>query len=347
MRTLLLIVAVLMLCIATPAVQADELALKSDHPTVYIVKKGDTLWEISAMFLEKPWNWPDLWSYNPQVRNPHLIYPGDELHLVYIDGQPRLVFNPEAVGAGGGPVKLSPTTRIEMLEDAIPAIPMDKIRPFLRNHRVLEPEELETAPYVLSGADGHLLSGVGDDFYARGEFDLGERALGIYRGGSIYIDPETDEVLGLQAMDIGSARLESFEGELATLACTRVVEEVRFGDRLIRDEDRIVSPTFIPKPPKSQVEGFMIAVEGGVSQIGPLSVVAINKGRREGLAVGDVLATYRSGEVITDRIKGDTVQMPEVRSGLVMIFRTFEKMSYGIVLRSDRPLAIMDRVRNP
>lgn len=347
MRTLLLVVAVLALFVRAPQVLADELALKADHPTVYVVKKGDTLWDISAIFLENPWNWPDLWSYNPQVRNPHLIYPGDELHLVYIDGQPRLVFNPEAVGAGGGPVKLSPTTRVEMLDDAIPAIPMDQIRPFLRNHRVLESVELDAAPYVLSGANGRLLSGVGDQFYARGEFDLAERALGIYRGGETYVDPDTQEVLGLQALDIGSARLESFEGELATLACTRVVEEVRFGDRLIRDEDRIVSPTFIPRPPSRQVEGYMISVEGGVSQIGPLSVVAINIGRRESLAEGDVLAIYRTGEVLNDRIKGDTVQMPDIRSGLVMIFRTFEKMSYGIVLQSERPLTVMDKVRNP
>ena len=126
-----------------------------------------------------------------------------------------------------------------------------------------------------------------------------------------------------------------------------MVEEIRNGDRLIRDEDRVVTAAFIPKPPEEQIEGFMIAVEGGVSQIGPLDIVAINKGRREGMMEGDILAVYRTGEVIEDKLQLDVVQMPDVRSGLLMVFRTFEKMSYGIVLRSDRPLEVMDKIRNP
>lgn len=323
------------------AVAGDVLALKEGHPQTHVVVKGDTLWGISKMFLDDPWLWPEIWHVNPQVDNPHLIYPGDVLNLVYIDGRPKIVVK------RGRDVKLSPEVRVSDLDLAIPAIPLDAISPFLSFSRVVEAEVLQNAPYVLTGSDGHIVSGAGDQLYGRGEFPEGQETFGIYRAGDPYIDPDTDELLGYQAFSIAGAKLIEMERDIATLALNRTTQEVRRGDRLLPDEEREVSPNFYPSAPEDETDGFIIAVEGGVSQIGSMDVVTINKGERDGLEIGNVLAIYRVGEQVRDTVTNEIVKVPDARSGLLMIFRTFEKVSYGLVLKASRVLQVMDRVENP
>jgi LysM domain len=319
----------------------DVLALKDGHPQTYVVKKGDTLWDISQMFLSDPWLWPEIWHVNPQIDNPHLIYPGDELNLIYIDGRPKLVVK------RGKDVKLSPHVRISELDKAIPAIPLDAISPFLTDSRVVESEQLKSAPYVLAGSGGHIVSGAGDQLFARGEFKEGEETFGIFRPGDAYIDPDTEELLGYQAFSIASAKVINVEGDVATLALNQTSEEVRRGDRLLPDEERQISSTFYPSAPEEDTDGYIIAVEGGVSQIGSMDVVVINKGARDGLVIGHVLAIHRVGENVRDPITGEIVKIPDARAGLLMIFRTFEKVSYGLVLKATRSLSVMDKVKNP
>ena len=321
---------------------SDVLSLKDGHPQTYVVMKGDTLWDISAIFLNDPWLWPEIWPVNSQMDNSHLIYPGDILNLVYIDGKPRLVVK------GNNAVKLSPKVHISELDLAIPAITLDAVSPFLSHSRVVSKEKLQNAAYVLAGADGHMLSGAGDQLFARGEFDPeGEKNFGIFRFGDVYIDPDTEELLGYQALSIASAKVIDIQKDIATMGVNRATAEVRRGDRLLPYEQHNIRSNFYPDAPVEETDGYIIAVEGGVSQIGSMNVVVINKGEREGLQVGHVLAIYRAGERVRDSITGEIVEMPGPRAGLMMVFRTFEKVSYGLVLKATRPLAVMDKVKTP
>ncbi|MBQ0713024.1 MAG: LysM peptidoglycan-binding domain-containing protein [Porticoccus sp.] len=336
-KTLLGIVAACTFAIIAIAAEAP---FNEDVPDKYTVKKGDTLWDISEFYLRDPWLWPEIWYVNPQIRNPHLIYPGDIISLVYIDGRPRLTLE------RGRNVKLSPGVKVLPHAEAIPALPLEIINNFLSRNRIVTQEEVDAAPYVVAGHEKRLLSGVGDNFYARGQFDE-TPAYGLYRIGKPYIDPETEEPLGIRAQDVGSAKLKTVDGDIGTLLATRTEEEVRVGERLLPHEERRLESTFYPSAPEDTVEGVIMAVEGGISQVGHLDVVAINRGEREGLTVGNVLAIYKQGEIVTDRVAKEKITLPDERGGLLMIFRTFEKMSYGLVLSADRPLAINDVVKNP
>lgn len=323
--------------------QASEVELKENAPETYIVKEGDTLWGISGMYLTHPWLWPELWDVNPQVDNPHLIYPGDELYLVWVDGRPRLRLR------RGRDVKLHPNMRVSPLGLAIPAIPLDEIGPFLRRHRIVSAGELNQSAYVLAGAQDHLLSGPGDRLYGRGYFPEGERAYGIYRSGQAFNDPITNELLGYQATAIGNATLlNASRGDVETLEVTRVHEEVRIKDRLLPMEERVIDANFHPRAPEQEiVDGYMIAVDGGVSQIGAMDIVVLNRGRRDGVGTGQVMAIYQTGELVHDQVAGGNARLPDVRAGLLMVFESFEKASYAIVLKADWPLKIMDKVKNP
>ncbi len=327
-------------CTFTMLAIAAEPPFNEDVPDKYTVKKGDTLWDISEFFLRDPWLWPEIWYVNPQIRNPHLIYPGDIISLVYIDGRPRLTLQ------RGRDIKLSPEVKVLPHADAIPALPLDIINNFLSRNRLVTQEEIDGAPYVVAGYEKRLLSGSGDNFYARGQFDE-TPAYGLYRIGKPYVDPETDELLGIRAQDVGSAKLKTVEGDIGTLLASRTIEEVRVGERLFPHEERRLESTFYPSAPESEVEGVIMAVEGGVSQVGHLDVVAINRGEREGLAEGNVLAIFKRGETITDKVAKEKITLPHERAGLLMIFRTFEKMSYGLVLNAERPLAVNDILKNP
>ncbi len=340
-KTVLRCILVLLVSLVSIAQAGDVLSLKDGHPQTHVVKKGDTLWDISQLFLNDPWLWPEIWHVNPQIDNPHLIYPGDILNLVYIDGRPKLVVK------RGKDVKLTPKVRVSELDLAIPAIPLDAISPFLTDSRIVESEQLKAAPYVLSGNDGHIVSGAGDQMYARGTFKKGEENFGIFRPGSAYIDPDTQELLGYQAFSVASAKITSVERDVATLGLNRTSEEVRRGDRLLPDEERKISSNFYPSAPTSDIDGYIIAVEGGVSQVGSMDVVVINKGQREGLDVGQVLAIYRVGERVRDPVTKEIVKVPDSRAGMLMVFRTFDKVSYGLVLKASRTLTVMDKVKNP
>lgn len=322
-------------------VASAETPFNDDIPDKYTVKKGDTLWDISDHFLSQPWLWPEIWQVNPQIHNPHLIYPGDVISLVYIDGKPRLLLN------RGRNVKLSPQIRESVNRPPIPALPLDAVNSFLSRNRVTAPGELESAPYVLAGQDKRLITGAGDDFYARGNFDGGVGYFGVYRDGGQYIDPTTKEVLGIRAKDVGSGKLKDITGDIGTLAATRSLEEIRVKDRLLPDEARKIDSTFHPSASPAGTEGLIISVEGGVNNAGFLDVVAVNLGDRDQLRAGNLMAIYKAGEVVKDRVAGGMVTLPPERAGLLMIFRTFEKMSFGLILNANRALEVKDMVRSP
>ncbi len=250
MKTRSLTVCLLLFTLLFSAWTRAEVELNENVPETYIVKKGDTLWGISGMYLKQPWRWPELWDVNPQIDNPHLIYPGDELYIVWIDGQPRLRMR------RGGEIKLTPNMRVSSLDLAIPTIPLDQIGPWLRRNRVMEADELNYSAYIVAQDERALISGPGDRIFGRGPFPDGERTYGIYRVGQHYADPVTDEYLGYQVIDIGTAKLlSSNRDEVTELEVTRITEEVRITDRLLPYEERVLDATFTRRrlPTRSRV----------------------------------------------------------------------------------------------
>jgi nucleoid-associated protein YgaU len=334
-----------LLLLAAGGLAQAEVQLKDGHPDRYTVVKGDTLWDISGKFLSQPWKWPEIWHANPQVENPHLIYPGDLLSLVYVDGQPRLMLNR---GESRGTIKLSPQVRRTPMAEAIPAIPLEAINSFLLSNRIVDtPEAFQGAPYIVAGNAERVVSGAGDRVYARGAFDESAPVYGIFRQGKTYIDPDTEEFLGINADDIGGGEIVAEEGDIGTMNLIRTTQEVRLGDRLFPTEERAINSTFMPSEPASEIRGLILDVPRGVTQIGQFDVVTLNKGGRDGLAEGNVLAVYKTGETVRDRITGEQVKIPDERAGLLMVFRTYDKLSYGVVLQATRSLELLDKVRNP
>ncbi|MFZ3203030.1 MAG: LysM peptidoglycan-binding domain-containing protein [Pseudomonas sp.] len=334
-----------LLLLAASGLAQAEVQLKDGHPDRYTVVKGDTLWDISGRFLSQPWKWPEIWHANPQVANPHLIYPGDQLSLVYVDGQPRLMLSR---GESRGTIKLSPQVRSTPMAEAIPTIPLEAINSFLLSNRIVDtPEAFESAPYIVAGEAERVVSGAGDRVYARGVFDESAPVYGIFRQGKTYVDPDTQEFLGINADDIGGGEIIAEEGDIGTMNLARSTQEVRLGDRLFATEERAINSTFMPSEPSSEINGLILDVPRGVTQIGQFDVVTLNKGARDGLIEGNVLAVYKTGETVRDRVTGDAVKIPDERAGLLMVFRTYDKLSYGLILGANRQLAVMDKVRNP
>lgn len=320
---------------------ADVLQLREGHPERYVVVKGDTLWDISAKFLQSPWLWPEIWANNDYIRNPHLIYPGDVLVLVYRDGKPRLEFERDNV------VKLRPQMRDTDLNDAIPAIPLDLLNPFLNGNVVLNTEhDVLSSPYVVAGGEGRIISGAGDQLFARGDFGDNNR-FGVYRKGRTFVDPNSAEVLGYEMRYIGAAKRTALKDKIATLSLTQSNQEVRIGDHIIPIMEEEIHPNFYPKTPPADTQGLIIAVDEGITQIGLHSLVILNVGDRNGIEKGDVLAAERMGEVVKDPYTHEPVQLPPVRGGLVMVVKVFDKLSYGLVMESTQPLVVGDAVINP
>ncbi len=336
----------LALALLGTAAFADQVALKDGHPDRYVVVKGDTLWDISARFLQSPWLWPEVWYVNPQIENPHLIYPGDIISLVYIDGKPQL-----RVQRGKGSFKLSPRARAERLDKAIPTIPIDAIQQFLTQPLVADDATLKAAAYVVSSADEHLIVGSGDRVYVRGiTADQGNR-YNVFRPGGPYTDPDSGEILGYEALFLGEADAQKF-GDPATLKLTRTTREINIGDRVLPVTREDVYAYFTPHAPDTPIAGTIISVLDGVSQIGQFQIVVLNRGTREGVDVGTVFAIDQRGDLIVDQVRSDgarksTVQLPDEEAGLLMVFRSFDKVSFGLVLKATSALHVGDRVRTP
>lgn len=331
---------------AAMAFAADS-ALKPDHPERYVVKEGDTLWDISGRFLHSPWLWTNVWYANPQIKNPHLIYPGDVVSLVYVDGKPRLTVDRRS---GKRPVvKLSPEGRSTALTRAVPTIPMGAIRPFLTEPHVVELGQLDNAPYIVEPAGEHIVVGAGADVYVMDVQDPDQKRYAVVRPAEPLVDPDTNELLAYHALFVGDAVLQR-GGNPATMKLTRTTRESGTGDRLIPATDEEYDAYFMPKAPSSEVDGRIISVVDGVTQIGQHDVVILNRGAQDGLEPGHVLAIYQVGEVVDNTVTEDprdTVKLPDERAGEVMVFRTFDRVSFALVMRATEAVHVLDRVTSP
>jgi hypothetical protein len=320
---------------------AKDVELNLDHPKRYVVERGDTLWDISGMFLKYPWHWPDIWQVNPQIENPHLIYPGDVLTLVYRDGRPVLELD-------RGPLKLSPGIREIAIEKAIPTIPLDTIRPFLSHARVVGADELEAAPYVVASSDERLISGAVDKVYVRGVKEEEGKHYSIFRGDEAYTDPETGEVLGYEAIYVADSWVRAL-ADTSTVDIRESTREVMIGDRLLPVINEDYEMNFFPRSPENDLNGHIISIYDGVSQIGQYQIVVLSRGAREGLEPGHVLSVYQTGETIKDLVtedRHDVVTLPDEYAGVAMVFKTFEKVSYAIVMKATRAIHVGDKVKS-
>ncbi len=349
---------------AQNGVPLSELA--PNAPDEYTVKPGDTLWAISRLYLLRPWRWPELWGMNiSEIANPHRIYPGQVLYLDKSGGRARLTMRRGAGGSGdGGTIKLSPRTRFDSLAGmALPTLNPSIIEPFLSEPIVVDADTLQAAPRIVAGNDSRVLLSRGDRAYARGNADtpLLEtpgplQNFRVFRSATPLKDPGTGEILGYEAQYLGKAQLKRGESTTvetekdkdvitvvpASIDIIAAREEIRAGDRLLPEPPRQLL-SYVPRAPSTQVEGRIISVYGNAVQFAAQNqVVAINKGTRDGIDSGHVLAILKNGETILDRTgeRKETIKLPNERIGLLMVFRPFEKVSYALVLEiTDTPRA--------
>jgi len=326
---------------------ADTLNINPNHPDQYTVVKGDTLWDISGKFLQHPWQWPELWRNNPQIKNPHWIYPGDTLYFSYVNGEPRLSLAPG--GDGGEQPNLTPHIRESDIKEAIPMIHSDEIAQFLSSPKVVTAEEIASAPYVLEIAGEHLVAGAGDRIYVRSIEKPEGLAYTVYREGKPYISPETKEILGYEAQYVADTLIET-PGDPATLGVMKSDGEVRRGDRLMVSTEGELALNYFPRPPEQTIVGSILRVMGGVTQIGQHDIVVIDKGTADGLEVGHTLDIYKRGRVILDKHNYDApeeVKLPDELAGTILVFRPFERVSYALVMRATSAIHVLDRVESP
>jgi len=331
-------------------------ALSPTAPESYTIKSGDTLWDISSLFLTSPWRWPELWGMNlEQVRNPHLIYPGQTLRLVRTADGRALLQVADAQGLPGAPgdtVRLAPRVRDlgAAGRDAVAAIPHNLIEPFLSQPLVVDARALEAYPRIVGAREGRVVLGRGDVAFVRGVNDDRVENFHVFRPAAPLFDP--DDVarrapIAYEAFYLGTARMAR-RGEVATLDIQQSRQEIGIGDRLVPIERQSLI-FYVPRAPEREVAGRIVSVYGGVDHAGTQSIVALNRGSRDGVEVGHVLALLNTGETVLDRTAGrrEFVKLPDERIGEMFVFRVFETVSYALIMRVQQPVRVGDRFSRP
>ena len=338
--------------VAQSGVPLSELA--PNAPDQYTVKRGDTLWDISGLFLKRPWRWPELWGMNlEQIRNPHLIYPGQVLVLERNGDRARLRV---AGGAPGGTIKLSPRVRDEGPSGGpIAAVPLKFIEGFLNDAVIVDGDQLARAPRIVAAQEGRVLLGKGDIAYVRGDLN-GVREWRVFQYPKELRDPDTNELLGYEGTYVATADYEreggtNNVGEIvpATFRITSTKLEANIFNRLLPAEPKDYAP-YVPRPPSSPISGRIVSVYGEALNAGQNQIVALNKGARDGLERGHVLALWRAGQQVRDLTTGGPPQplrLPDERHGLLFVFRVFDRMSYALILEVQDPVTRGDRYTEP
>ncbi len=332
------------------AADGDTVSIRDDAPSQYTVVKGDTLWAVAGRFLNDPWRWPEIWKANSHIEDPNLIFPGDVV-VMDDDGSIRVLRNNKmsAMADGnmsGRTVKLSPSIYTESLERAIPVISPRAIQPFLTVPLVLDVEELEQYAYVTAGVDDNVILGKYQQFYARGLEPSDHEIYQVFRQGRPFKDPESDEVLGHEAVYLGDARLIEY-GETSRMEILHSGEEIGPKDRLIPAPATQGLPYYFPRSPAADLKGKIISAHEGVSELGRYSVVVVNLGEQDGLESGHVLRVLRHKGMAVDPVTSEKFEIPDQSTGLLMVFRTFDRLSYALVMRASRAVHLYDTVVTP
>ncbi|HZW24231.1 MAG TPA: LysM peptidoglycan-binding domain-containing protein [Gallionella sp.] len=347
MRKIISLICLLLPALAFAAQPDDAPQLRSDAPDKHIVVKGDTLWDISAKFFKDPWKWQYIWGMNKDaIKDPHWIYPGDVIYLDRVNGTLRIGQPPSGSAAPTAlnVVRLSPRAREgDSAHDTVPTIPADAIAPFLSQPLIVENDALKDAPTLVGAREGRVVLGMGDTGFVKGlPSDKGNRWQ-LFRPGKSLIDPETEEILGVEAIYLGRAEATNF-ADVSTVSITQSAQEIGMGDRLVAPSGDVVN-NYVPHAPEGNIAARIISVYGGVSQAGQNTVITLNKGKRDGLEVGHVLALYRKGEVV--KHEREQFTLPDERYGLTFVFRVFDKVSYALVMQTRLPVQLLDRAQTP
>ena len=342
--------------VAQAGVALSDLA--PNAPDSHTVQRGDTLWAISAMFLKEPWRWPELWGMNlDQIRNPHLIFPGQVLVLDKSDGRARLRVARPGDGEAGGTVRLSPRVRSELLNNgAIAAIPLNLIGPFLTEAAVFNSDELAAAPRIVATQEGRVMLSRGETAYVRGDLG-GARDFRLFRELKPLLDPMSKEVLGYEGRFVGTAEymragVETGAEKTAVVPATFNITSTRLeavvGDRLSPVPQQELA-AYVPRPPSSPVDGSIISIYGDGLRAGQNQVVSINRGQRDGIERGHVLALWRAGKLTADTTTTPrtVLRLPDERHGLLFVFRVFDRVSYALILNVADPVVPGDRFTQP
>lgn len=328
--------------------------IKADAPNRYTVKKGDTLWDISGRYLNSPWRWKDIWATNKQIKNPHLIYPGDILIMCIIQGK-TLVGVDTGEGCAGiekqmGATKPAQTVTITSTANSIPPIPLSAIQHWLDKTIIVNPEDFKTTPYVLASKNRNLITTKGDKIYAKGVPLIVGQRYGIYHEGEPYVDPKTQQVIGLEATQVAAGLVTAVAPNgVSSIQLTETLgKEVREGDRVFVELSNSIPPVFYPAPANVDRGGLIVRVMGSIGSAAKGNVVATNLGSLNGAKPGDVLTVYRKGPMVRDTKDNDApVRLPSEPAGMVMVFKTFDNISYAYVLSSELPLSPGDQLVPP
>ncbi|MDW3095981.1 MAG: LysM peptidoglycan-binding domain-containing protein [Gammaproteobacteria bacterium] len=329
--------------------QNNQATLKASAPEQYVVQKGDTLWDLSNQFLNQPWYWPEIWYMNPQVQNPHLIYPGDVINVFYVGGKPYITVNGD--NRVSGIERLSPVMRGEPIEASQKVIPIQIIEQFLTRPLVVSLGELESSPHIVASKDGRLVYGANDLVYVRdaGHLKL-DSVYNVYRPGSAFNDPITNELIGYEAIHVGDGKLTK-EGEPASLYLTDAKREILRGDRIIEVDNIDADSSLYPREPDKDVNGHVIYLHDAISQVGAYQIVVTNIGTQHGIEKGHVLAISRAGNTVVDPYAEETqdemVALPNEQTADAIVFRVFEGISYLFILDANRPVRTGDIVTSP
>jgi len=333
-----------------PPAQTAQL-IRPDAPMNYTVKRGDTLWDIAAVFLKDPWFWPEIWQINPQVENPHLIYPGDVLSLAYGANGDAQVRISQYSGA-----RLTPRLRSDELDGPVDTMPYSAVAAFLSKPSVLTEEQILGAPHILAFRDGHMIGGTGHEAYVENLNAPLNQRFAVMHVGQPIVDFETGDMVGYQAVYVATAVVNAPGGNAVTKTIlTEGAREALRGDRLIAQEGE-TSLTFTPHAPKEDITGHIIAIADEADEVGQYQIVVLNRGHRHGLNAGAVLAVDKTGEVVKDVWSrrpfgkdpwGKEVQLPYERAGTMIVFKVFDRVSYALIVGARAPIQVADRVYNP
>ena len=332
-------------------------ALKASAPYVYVVKRGDTLSDITGKFLNSPWRWKEIWASNRHVKNPHWIYPGDKLLLCTLDGRP-LIGKDEGDGCEGiirrhqGGASLQPQIRIESLANTIPVVPLAYIQQWLDHSIVVSPESLTNIPYILGAADNRVITGAGQTVYARGNGLVTGQQYGVFRQGEPYTftDATGKKInAGIELVEVASATAVANENDITTLELTKSFNaEVRKGDFVLPQYDNNMPSLFYPTIPNEVTDGGQVVrVQGSIGTAAQHGVVTLDRGALHGVKSGQVFSIYQKGETVRDPQTKEMVKLPNQRVGTVMIFKAFDQLSYAYVLDSSLPIKVGAEIQPP
>ena len=347
------------------AQQNGNLIIREDSPENYLVVEGDTLWDIAGVFLQEPWLWPEIWQLNPQIQNPDLIYPGDTIELYYVEGQPRITVQREGSPTGTGnsindtnlpAVVLTPQVRRQQLLSPIPAISLEAISPLLSNNRIVGVSDLDNAPTLLGSRSDTRFSSEGDIVFAKGAWTPGISSYEILRPNGEIEDPESGELIAIQAKLIGRASLLNNDNGEATLIIDNNLEEVRIGDYFVVGESLTLSSQYFPAPPMFNVDARVLDIEFGRSIGGKEDTVIVDLGEQDQIKPGHLLSLQKEDKLIEDPSSRRPLRIDGRQSmltfsgeiyGRILIYKVFENHSFALVLSSDIPISINDRVITP